>query len=214
MKFIKRVLFILFLVIAIVVGISAYNGYNMYKSVIEKIPIETMVKNIQSNDKFVSISEMPKDYVNAVIAVEDRRFYKHNGVDIISIGRAIVTDIKNMEMIEGGSTITQQIAKNNMFNQERKLDRKFAEIFELYVNTCYFGDGYYCIKDAAEGYFKKEPKDMDLNESTLLAGIPNAPSIYAPTKNPDLAKERQGQVIDKMIKNNYLTKEQAKSIGF
>ena len=201
----------------------------MYKSVIEKIPIETMVKNIQSNDKFVSISEMPKDYVNAVIAVEDRRFYKHNGVDIISIGRAIVTDIKNMEMIEGGSTITQQIAKNNMFNQERKLDRKFAEIFasldiekactkdeifELYVNTCYFGDGYYCIKDAAEGYFKKEPKDMDLNESTLLAGIPNAPSIYAPTKNPDLAKERQGQVIDKMIKNNYLTKEQAKSIGF
>ena len=229
MKFIKRVLFILFLVIAIVVGISAYNGYNMYKSVIEKIPIETMVKNIQSNDKFVSISEMPKDYVNAVIAVEDRRFYKHNGVDIISIGRAIVTDIKNMEMIEGGSTITQQIAKNNMFNQERNLDRKFAEIFasldiekactkdeifELYVNTCYFGDGYYCIKDAAEGYFKKEPKDMDLNESTLLAGIPNAPSIYAPTKNPDLAKERQGQVIDKMIKNNYLTKEQAKSIGF
>lgn len=229
MKFIKRVLFILFLVIAIVVGISAYNGYNMYKSAIEKIPIETMVKNIQSNDKFVSISEMPKDYVNAVIAVEDRRFYKHNGVDIISIGRAIVTDIKNMEMIEGGSTITQQIAKNNMFNQERKLDRKFAEIFasldiekactkdeifELYVNTCYFGDGYYCIKDAAEGYFKKEPKDMDLNESTLLAGIPNAPSIYAPTKNPDLAKERQGQVIDKMIKNNYLTKEQAKSIGF
>lgn len=229
MKFIKRVLFILFLVIAIVVGISAYNGYNMYKLAIEKIPIETMVKNIQSNDKFVSISEMPKDYVNAVIAVEDRRFYKHNGVDIISIGRAIVTDIKNMEMIEGGSTITQQIAKNNMFNQERKLDRKFAEIFasldiekactkdeifELYVNTCYFGDGYYCIKDAAEGYFKKEPKDMDLNESTLLAGIPNAPSIYAPTKNPDLAKERQGQVIDKMIKNNYLTKEQAKSIGF
>ena len=229
MKFIKRVLFILFLVIAIVVGISAYNGYNMYKSAIEKISIETMVKNIQSNDKFVSISEMPKDYVNAVIAVEDRRFYKHNGVDIISIGRAIVTDIKNMEMIEGGSTITQQIAKNNMFNQERKLDRKFAEIFasldiekactkdeifELYVNTCYFGDGYYCIKDAAEGYFKKEPKDMDLNESTLLAGIPNAPSIYAPTKNPDLAKERQGQVIDKMIKNNYLTKEQAKSIGF
>ena len=229
MKFIKKVLIILFLVIIIVIGIGAYNGYNMYKVVIEKTPIETMVKNIQSSEKFISVDEMPEDYINAVIAVEDRRFYKHNGVDIISIGRAIVTDIKNMNMVEGGSTITQQVAKNNLFSQEKKLERKFAEIFasldiekictkdevfELYVNTCYFGDGYYCIKDASEGYFGKEPKDMDLYESTLLAGIPNAPSIYAPTKNPDLAKERQSQVIDKMIKNNYLTKEQAKSIGF
>ena len=229
MKFIKKILIILFLIAAIILGIGVYNGYNMYKEKIAKTPIEKMVKSIQSNEKFVSIDEMPKDYVNAVVAIEDRRFYIHNGLDIISIGRAIVTDIKNMKMVEGGSTMTQQVAKNNLFSQEKKLERKFAEIFasleiekvctkdeifELYVNTCYFGDGYYCIKDAAEGYFNKEPKDMDLYECTLLAGIPNAPSVYAPTKNPDLAKERQGQVIDKMIKNNYLTEEQAKSIGF
>lgn len=229
MKFIKKILIILFLIIVIIIGISVYNGYNMYKVAIERTPIATMVNKIQSDDKFVSIDEIPKDYINAVIIVEDRRFYKHNGVDIISIGRAVFTDIKNMKMVEGGSTITQQVAKNNLFSQEKKLERKFAEIFasldiekvctkdeifELYVNTCYFGDGYYCIKDASEGYFGKEPKNMDLYESTLLAGIPNAPSIYAPTKNPDLARERQAQVINKMIKYNYLTKEQAKNIGF
>lgn len=229
MKFIKKILFVVILIFVIILGIYTYNGYNMYKTAIEKTSVETMVQNIQNREKFVSIDEMPKDYVNAVIAVEDRRFYKHNGIDLISIGRAVFTDIKNLKLVEGGSTITQQVAKNNLFTQEKKLERKIAEIFasfdiekvctkdeifELYVNTSYFGDGYYCIKDATEGYFGKEPKDMDLYESTLLAGIPNAPSVYAPTKNPDLAKERQAQVIEKMIKNHYLTKEQAKSIGF
>ena len=229
MKFIKKIIFVVFLIFVIILGIYTYKGYNMYKTAIEKTSIETMVSNIQSGEKFVSIDEMPKDYVNAVIAVEDRRFYKHNGIDLISIGRAVFTDIKNLKLVEGGSTITQQVAKNNLFTQEKKLERKIAEIFasfdiekvctkdeifELYVNTCYFGNGYYCIKDATEGYFGKEPKDMDLYESTLLAGIPNAPSVYAPTKNPDLAKERQAQVIEKMIKNHYLTKEQAESIGF
>ena len=165
--------------------------------------------------------------INAVIAVEDRRFYKHNGIDPISIGRAIITDIKEMSLAEGGSTITQQVAKNNLFTQEKKATRKIAEmfaardiekmcskneIFELYVNTSYFGDGYYCVKDAAEGYFDKAPKDMDLYECTLLAGIPNAPSVYAPTKNPELAKQRQAQVLKKMIDNGYLTESEAKDI--
>lgn len=229
MKLLKKIILILIFIIVVIAGFFVSKGYNMYKTAIEKTPVETMIRNIQENDKFISIEEMPKDYINAVIAVEDRRFYKHNGVDIISIGRAIFTDIKNLKLVEGGSTITQQVAKNNLFTQEKKLERKIAEIFasfdiekactkdeifELYVNTCYFGDGYYCVKDASEGYFGKEPKDMDLYESTLLAGIPNAPSVYAPTKNPDLARERQAQVIEKMIKNKYLTEEQAKSIGF
>ena len=229
MKFIKKVLFILILIILFVVGISINKGYKMYKTAIEKTPIEEVVKNIQEDEDFVSIKDIPKDYVNAVVAVEDRRFYKHNGIYLISIGRAVFTDIKNMKLVEGGSTITQQVAKNNLFTQEKKLERKIAEIFasfdleknytkdeifELYINTCYYGDGFYCIKDASEGYFGKEPKDMDLYECTLLAGIPNAPSVYAPTKNPELARERQAQVIYKMIKNKYLTEEQAKSIGF
>lgn len=186
-----------------------------------------MIANIQSMENFCTVEEMPQDYINAVIAVEDRRFYKHNGIDMISIGRAVVTDIKKMALVEGGSTITQQVAKNNLFTQEKKATRKIAEmfaardieemcskneIFELYVNTSYFGDGYYCVKDASQGYFDKEPKDMDLYECTLLAGIPNAPSVYAPTKNPDLAKQRQAQVLNKMIDNGYLTENEAKDI--
>ena len=227
MKYIKRIFAILILTVSIIVGIVFYQGYDLYKNAISKLSIEQMVKDIRNQENFCTIDELPDDYINAVIAVEDRRFYKHNGIDIISIGRAVVTDIKEMAFVEGGSTITQQIAKNNLFTQEKKATRKIAEIFaardlekyctkdeifELYVNTSYFGDGYYCVKDASNGYFDKDPKDMDLYESTLLAGIQNAPSVYAPTKNPDLAKQRQAQVIDKMISNGYLTEEKAKEI--
>lgn len=227
MKYIKRIFAILILTVSIIVGIVFYQGYDLYKNATSKLSIEQMVKDIRNQENFCTIDELPDDYINAVIAVEDRRFYKHNGIDFISIGRAVVTDIKEMAFVEGGSTITQQIAKNNLFTQEKKATRKIAEIFaardlekyctkdeifELYVNTSYFGDGYYCVKDASNGYFDKDPKDMDLYESTLLAGIPNAPSVYAPTKNPDLAKQRQAQVIDKMISNGYLTEEKAKEI--
>lgn len=228
-KFLKRIIFTIIFVVVIIVGVIISEGYNMYKTAIEKTPIAEVVSNIRNQEDFVSIDELPKDYINAVIAVEDRRFYKHNGIDLISISRAIITDIKEMAFVEGGSTITQQVAKNNLFTQEKKATRKIAEIFaafdleeyctkdeifELYVNTSYFGDGYYCVKNAANGYFEKEPKNMDLYECTLLAGIPNAPSVYAPTKNPELAKQRQAQVIEKMISNGYMTEEQAKSIGF
>lgn len=227
MKILKKIFITFCLIVVIAVGAVFYQGYDLYKKAIEKLPIEKMVANIQSMENYCSIEEMPQDYINAVIAVEDRRFYKHNGIDPISIGRAIITDIKTMSLAEGGSTITQQVAKNNLFTQEKKATRKIAEmfaardieklcskneIFELYVNTSYFGDGYYCVRDAAEGYFDKEPKDMDLYECTLLAGIPNAPSVYAPTKNPDLAKQRQAQVLNKMLDNGYLTENEAKDI--
>ena len=229
MKFIKRIILILIILVCLIAGIVIGQGYELYKNAIEETSIEELVSNIRSREDFVTIDELPKDYVNAVIAVEDRRFYKHNGIDLISITRAIITDIKEMAFVEGGSTITQQVAKNNLFTQEKKATRKIAEIFaafdleeycskdeifELYVNTSYFGDGYYSVKDAANGYFDKDPKDMSLYECTLLAGIPNAPSVYAPTKNPELAKQRQGQVVDKMFENGYLTEEQVKELGF
>ena len=129
--------------------------------------------------------------------------------------------------MEGGSTITQQLAKNLYFTQEKKVERKVAEVFmavelekeyskkdilELYVNSIYFGNNYYCVKDASMGYFGKEPGKMTEYESTLLAGIPNAPSVYALTANPDLAAQRQRQVLEKMIKYKYLTSEEAEKI--
>ena len=226
-KLIIKILFILKLILTSIALLYIGNGYNMYKTAIEEMSIEDKVKEIQSKENYTKISELPQMYINAVISVEDHRFYDHGGIDIIAIGRAAINDIKAMSFVEGGSTITQQLSKNIYFTQEKKIERKIAEVFmafeiekryekdfilELYLNTSYFGDGYYTVKEAAQGYFGKEPKDMTDSECILLAGIPNAPSAYSPTKNPELAKQRQKQVIEKMIKYKYLTQEEANQI--
>lgn len=221
-KFIKKILFSIIFVLMIACGIIGYQGYDMYKTAIAETSIKEKVEEIKKDvSEYTSYDQLPKDYINAVIAVEDRRFFSHSGVDIISIGRAVVTNLKEFRLAEGGSTITQQLAKNTYFNQKKEFTRKIAEvfmakefeevltkeeIFELYVNTMYFGDGYYCIADAVNGYYDKEVKDMNLHESTLLAGIPNAPSVYSPNANPELSRQRHAQVINQMIKYEYLDK--------
>ncbi len=224
-KFFRNIILLILMIIIIIGGYFTYQGYDLYKQAIHEISVEDKVKEIQEEkENYTQIEDLPRDYINAVIAVEDRRFYSHNGIDLISIARAIFRDIQEMKLVEGGSTITQQLAKNIYFTQKKELTRKVAEvfmafeieknctkdeIFELYVNTSYFGDGYYCVGDASEGYFDKKPSEMNLYECTLLAGIPNAPSVYAPTKNPELAKQRQAQVLKKMVRYHYLTQEQA-----
>lgn len=199
------------------------NGYNMYKEAIQEMPVQEKVEEIRQKENYTKLSELPQIYINAVISVEDHRFYEHNGIDVIAIGRAIINDIKAMSFVEGGSTITQQIAKNEYFTQEKKITRKVAEVFvafelekqytkneilELYINTIYFGNVYYNIKDAAKGYFGKSITNLSDSECIMLAGIPNAPSVYAPTQNPELAKQRQKQVAEKMVKYGYLTEEE------
>lgn len=226
-KIIKRILLIILIIIILLLAIYVKIGHDMYKEAISKKSIETMVAEIKAKENYTTIDKLPEDYKNAVIAVEDRRFYLHRGIDIISIGRAIFTDIVSFELKEGGSTITQQLAKNTYFTQSKNFSRKVAEIYvaldyekkyskaeilELYLNYSYFGGGNYCVGDATKYYFNKTPDQMDLYESTLLAGIPNAPSVYDPKKNPDLAWQRQKQVLRKMIRANYLTQEQADEI--
>ena len=227
MKYLKKILLILLLIILSITALLVGKGYEMYRGAIKETPLEEKVNEIKSRENYTELSELPETYINAVISVEDHRFYKHSGIDVIAIGRAVVNNIKTMSFAEGGSTITQQIAKNEYFTQEKKMTRKIAEVFmafkieknydkdeilELYINTIYFGNGYYNIKDAAMGYFGKLPKDMTDSECIMLAGIPNAPSVYAPTENPDLAKQRQKQVMLKMIKYGYLTEEEAEKI--
>lgn len=227
-KFFKKIIMIILILIAMILGVFVYQGYNLFEEAITETSIEEKIEEIKKEkENYIEYESLPEDYINAIVAVEDRRFFKHNGIDLISIGRAIVKDIQTMSLVEGGSTITQQLAKNTYFTQRKELTRKVAEVFmafeyekactkeeilELYVNTIYFGDGYYCVYDASHGYFDKDPQDMNLYESTLLAGIPNAPSVYAPTKNPELAKERQAQVLSKMVKYKYLTQEQADQV--
>ena len=227
MKVIKKIIFVVILVAISISLLVIGNGYNMYKEALEQMPLSKKVASIIEKGNYAKIDEIPQIYKDAVISVEDHRFYKHNGVDIIAIGRAFVNDIKAMEFVEGGSTITQQLAKNIYFTQEKKITRKIAEVFmafeiekeydknqilELYLNTSYFGDGYYTVKEACKGYFNKELKEMTDYECILLAGIPNAPSVYAPTKNPELAIQRQKQVMNKMVEYEYLTQEEANKI--
>lgn len=226
-KLIKKILIITFAIV-LTIGIYIFaNGYILYKEKIKEISITDKVIQIQQSENFVSINEIPETYKNAVIAVEDHRFYNHGAIDPIAIARAVWTNVKSFKLKEGGSTITQQLAKNIYFTQEKTALRKISEIFmayeierncdkdeilELYLNTSYFGDGYYCVKAASNGYFDKDPIDMNKYESSLLAGIPNAPSVYAPTKNPDLATQRQKQVLDKMVKYKYITEEEKNEI--
>lgn len=226
MKKIIKILLITFLFVAISIGaILGIQGYSLYKETIENTPIAKKIEELKSDKNYVKIENLPKDYLNAVVATEDRRFYDHGAVDVVSIGRAIYVNIRDKELKEGGSTITQQLAKNMYYITKQDTIRKVAEVFtafdlekeyskdeilELYVNISYFGDGYYGIGEAAKGYLDKAPKDMTLAESSLMAGIPNAPSVYAPTQNPDLAKKRQKHVIRCMVENGYISEEDAK----
>ena len=228
MKKIIGKIILLILAIVLVLGIViGGTGYIYYKNALEETGLEQKVAEIRADENFTKYEDMPKVYVNAVIAVEDRRFYMHDGIDFISLGRAIINDIKAMSFVEGGSTITQQFAKNAYFTQKKEITRKISEAFmaleieknyekneilELYLNTSYFGDGCYTVKEAANHYFGKEPAEMTNYEATLLAGVPNAPSIYAPTKNLDLAHQRQRQVLNKMIECGYLTELEAEAI--
>ena len=219
--------------IVILVIISSFgvvivgSGYDMYKKAIEEVPLDVKIQEIKVKENYTKVEEMPEIYKNAVIAVEDHRFYDHKGIDIISIGRALFNDLRTLSYAEGGSTITQQLAKNIYFTQEKVLTRKIAEVFmafeiednyskkqilELYLNSSYFGDGYNTVKEASRGYFNKEPLQLNDYEATMLAGIPNAPSVYAPTKSLKLARQRQKQVLEKMIRYKYIDQNKANEI--
>lgn len=165
MKVVKKIIFVVVLV-SISIGLLVIgNGYDMYQEALEQMPLEQKIENIQEKNYYTKLKEVPEMYINAVISVEDHRFYSHHGIDTIAIGRATFNDIRAMKFVEGGSTITQQLAKNIYFTQEKKITRKIAEVFmafaieksyskdeilELYLNTSYFGDGYQTVKEACK----------------------------------------------------------------
>ena len=227
-RFLKQLLLtlLLLLLLALVAvgGYFALEGRKLYESAIQSVPIETLYETISARPNFVSYKELPQIYVNAVISTEDARFVHHHGVDPASIFRALLADLRSGSFAEGGSTLTQQLAKNALFTQEKHMARKAAEmfaalaiekqynkeqIFEMYVNTIYFGSGYYGIGEAAQGYFGKTPAELTSAECVLLAGLPNAPSAYSPNSSPALALKRSQVVLDRMVSTKKLTKIQA-----
>ncbi len=227
----KKLLLKLFIILLILLLLAAtfifLIGYGYYANTLHEKSLTERVEEVTSKEHFVPFDQLPENYINAVIAVEDHRYYEHGAVDFIGIARAFYTNIRDGKFDEGGSTITQQVAKNVIFNQDKTLIRKVGEvfgaydleknytkdeIFALYVNSSYFGDGYYCIYDASQGYYHKEPKDLTLAEASMLAGVPNAPSVYSPTVNPDLAKKRQKHVLNKMVEYGYITQDEADNV--
>ena len=162
---------------------------------------------------FAPFEEIPPRMVEALLAIEDTTFFEHGGINYDAIFRAIIKDIKAMAMVEGASTLTQQLVKNTLLTREKKISRKLkelilsykieselskVEILERYFNEIYLGHNYYGIKTAADGYFHKELKDLTLKEIAILVGLPKAPSYYAPTKNYDISLGRANRVIERL----------------
>jgi penicillin-binding protein 1A len=180
-------------------------------------------KLFEENRTVVSINNIAPDLQNAIVANEDIRFYKHLGVDPIGILRAAFVNLKSGNVVEGGSTITQQLAKNMFLSQEQTftrkikeavlaflIERKFSkqEILEAYLNQIYFGEGTYGVEAAAQMYFGKRAKELTLAESALLAGLPKGPNLYSPYTNPEAAVTRRGVVLSVLERTGYITREE------
>jgi penicillin-binding protein 2A len=176
-----------------------------------------------SKIEFVPLEKVSMTLKQAIVATEDKRFYEHSGVDLQSILRALVRDIQAGEVVEGGSTITQQLAKNLFLSSERTLSRKLKEaitsikieasydkdeILELYLNHIYFGEGAWGVQQAAQTYFGKKVEQCTLAESAMLAALPKAPSYYSPYKHPEKALERRNLVLSLMKEQGYTTNEE------
>ena len=172
----------------------------------------------------VPVSRMPRQLIQAFVAAEDANFFKHQGIDIASILRAAIKNIKAGGIVQGGSTITQQVAKSLLLTPERKFKRKFKEailayrmekrlskeeILYLYLNQIFLGHGAYGVQAAAENYFDKDVDELTLAESSMLAGLPKAPSRYSPYSHYDRAKERQLYVLERMVSEGFITRDEA-----
>lgn len=223
-KFFLSLLVVFLCILSSFCAFFCVKGYRTYKEALTERSINERVEEIRDLDGFTPYANLPQFYIDATISAEDHRFKSHFGIDLIAIGRATLTDIKEMSFVQGGSTITQQLAKNMLFTQEKSLERKAAEvfaalelesqytkeeIFELYANTIYFGKGYYGIYQASVGYFGKEPLGLMDYECAVLAGIPNAPSIYSPGEDNELVARRTEFVLDSMVKNKMITQKYA-----
>lgn len=192
--------------------------YDVNGKLISRLYIENRV--------WVPLRDIPETLQNAVIAIEDHNFRQHHGVNFTAMLRALLVDLREGRIVQGGSTITQQLAKNAFLTQERTFTRKIQEfiyaiqleraytkdqILELYLNEVYFfpGQAVYGVEAASQGYFGKHVRDLNLAESALLAGLIRNSQLYSPTKNPEAARARRATVLSRMVELGYISQEQA-----
>ncbi len=241
MKILK--IFLIFFVISIVIGtILVVGGYFWMARDLPKIEKitdynpcltttvfsrnGTVIGYFYKQNRFLfSLKDVPSYVPKAFLAAEDSEFYHHKGIDIMGIMRAAIKNIEAGAIVQGGSTITQQVVKSILLSPERSYKRKIKEailayrlekyltkdeILTIYLTQIYLGAGAYGVEAAARTYFGKHAKDLNLAEAAVLAGLPKAPSYYNPYKHPDRAKIRQKYVLSRMLKLKWITKKQYK----
>lgn len=229
-KFIKGLFkCIIFLLIVLCIGWFGLKYYFTYVNRIGDTVRSDVNAYVQTHhSQFIKYGDIPEMYRNAVIATEDRSFFTNTGVDLKGTIRAIYMDITSGQFIQGGSTITQQLVHNTILNSTSKsvrwklLESIYAiglydtmskqEVFELYTNIIYFGHGANGLYQASQIYFGKAPSKLSSGELTMLAGLPNAPSVYDPYKNTKLARERQQHVIQSMVDDSAINESQGDQI--
>ena len=227
----KRKILKIFLIIIILV-ILFFLGLFIYVKISPKLNLnkansiymyDSENKIFNNSDSWINLKDISPYLVNATISIEDKNFYKHNGFDFLRIIKALFINFTNGKTLQGASTITQQYAKNLFLEFDRKWSRKIEEalltlriedeyskdeILEGYLNTINYG-GVFGIENASLYYFNKSSRDLTLAEATILAGIPKSPSNYSPISNYENAKKRQKLILDSMVKNKYISEEEA-----
>lgn len=226
-KSLKTLIIAILMILIFAIGSIVTIGYVRYETLITEKPLTEVVDDIRQQSNYVALKDVDTDFINALLAVEDPSFYKHNGVVLSNIIEAVFTNLKEKDFVMGGSTITQQLSKNIYLDQRKTFQRKIAELFfvhdleaqytkdeilELYINVIYFGDGYYGIKNASEGYFHKATNELTIAQATLLAGLPQAPAVYQLSDGMTLAKKRQRIVLDAMLEQKLLNEVQVNTI--
>ena len=231
------ILFFLIIPGILAVGTYTYFSYDLPRlTSVEDYTPKTVTQVFSENGEIIAeffvekryiipIEEMPATLIRAFISSEDARFFEHQGIDLLSISRALIKNIKSMDIVQGGSTITQQITKSLLLSPEKSYTRKIKEailarrienslskrdILSIYLNQIYLGHRSYGVEAAALTYFGKHASELNLAESALLAGLPKAPSAYSPIRHPLKAQKRQRYVLQRMLQRGYITKGQAK----
>ena len=186
--------------------------------------MEEVINPLREDANWVKLADIPKNMQNALIAIEDHKFYEHDGISPTSILRAILANVSEGEVAQGGSTLTQQFVKNTFLTHEQTMERKIEEailsvvledkyskdeILEMYLNTTYFGAGATGIHQASKAYFGKHVSRLTLEEAAVLAALPYAPSALNPLEHPIECKQRQMLVLNAMAKHGFITQDAA-----
>ena len=225
-RLVRGIAVILVLFAVLLGGIRYY--FTHIDDIANRVRQNVLSRSAEEHSHFLNYDQIPKLYVDAVVATEDRSFFSNIGIDPIGIGRSVYVDVQKDKYVQGGSTITQQLIHNTVLSSYQKslpwkLTEMFyaiglydtmgkKEVFTLYANDIYFGHGAYGLYDAAEIYFGKPPSKLNDGELTMLAGLPNAPSVYDPYQAFSLAKQRQKIVLLNMVDVGLLTETQANHI--